>query len=269
MKTAREAFKENFWIGAKGGLVDKKHYLKMAIAVWLFLHLLREQTALNQHGEGIVNYGHPLTFQQIGSDMKGIPSATIRKWTARLRREGYIRTESRGHEGLIFWIAKAKAKTRKVKLTHEQDAETWFTHEQARFMQERSPRANQDGEEIPSRANQNGEPASPRANQNGEREPKTPQVFSGEFVADVSETPIPKGFIPESLSYYNKDSHAQTACSPTGLLKELIRRRDVPRGPSAKELDQRRRELLRQGEEMARKYSTLRQPGQAERDRRA
>lgn len=253
MKTAREAFKENFWIGAKGGLVDKKHYLKMGIAVWLFLHLLREQTGLNQHGEGIVNYGHPLTFQQVGSDMKGIPAETIRMWAAVLRREDYIRTESHGHSGQIFWIAKGKAKTRKVKVTHEE----------ARFMQasahkpQRSSRGNPNGEEIPSRINPNGEPASPRGEFNGEREPKTPQVLAGESRGEVFDSPIPKGFISESPFYYNKDSHAQTACSPTVLFEELIRRKDVPRGPSARQLDERRRQLLLQAERIKRDY----QPG--------
>jgi hypothetical protein len=258
MKTPCEAFKENFWVGAKGGLVDKKHYLKMRDAVWLFLYLLREQTGLNQFGEGVVNYGHPRTFQEIGDEMKGISAETIRVWAATLRRARYIRTESHGHRGLVFWIAKAKAKTRKVKITHE---EARFMLESARNLRH-SPRGNPNGQEISPREDLNGESILPREESNGEREPKTPQVFMGQFVAQVSDSPTPKGFTSENLSYYNKDSHAQSACSPTLPLEKLIRRRDVPREPTARQLDERRRELLRQAEEMAHKYPLHRQTGQ-------
>lgn len=119
MKTPAEVVKENFWIGAKGGLIDLKHYLKMRESVWLFLYLLRNQTSLNQAGEGVVNYGHPLRIRDIAADMKGIPERTVERWLGRLKREGYIRTENHSNQGITFWIAKGKAKTRKVKVTRE------------------------------------------------------------------------------------------------------------------------------------------------------
>ncbi len=206
MKTPAEAFKENFWIGAKGGLLDRKHNLRMGDAVWLFLYLLREQTALNTAGEGIANYGHPKTFQQIGEEMKGIPTETIRRWASTLRREQYIRTEYHGHDGLTFWILKGKAKTRKVKITHE---EAKSMQESAQKLQ-RARRANLNGEEVSPRVNLNAESFPPRAELNGERVPINPQAVVSEFVADIFKTPTPKGFTPKSLSYYNK--HAATPC---------------------------------------------------------
>src|SRR5258708_24874275 len=121
-KTPAEAFKENFWIGAKGGLLDLKHYLKMRESVWLFLYLLRNQTSLNQDGEGVVNYGHPLRLEDIATDFKGIAARTIRRWLNRLKAEGYIRTELHSQQGVTFWIAKGKAKTRKVKVTDDSQA---------------------------------------------------------------------------------------------------------------------------------------------------
>jgi hypothetical protein len=92
----------------------------MGSAVWLFLYLLRNQTGLNAAGEGVVNYGHPLTLEEVGAEFKGIPERTIRNWAGRLRREGYVRTENHSNRGLSFWIAKAKPKTRNVKITAEE-----------------------------------------------------------------------------------------------------------------------------------------------------
>jgi hypothetical protein len=111
------AHKHQFWIGAKGGLLDQKHVRKMGSSVWLFLYLLRNQTALNQVGEGVVNYGHPLPLKQVTADLRGTPARTLRRWVARLRREGYIRTEVHGHGGLTVWIAKGKDKTKKTRLS--------------------------------------------------------------------------------------------------------------------------------------------------------
>jgi SOS-response transcriptional repressor LexA len=250
MKTPAEVVKENFWIGAKGGLVDRKHYLKMGDAVWLFLYLLREQTALNERGEGIANYGHPKTFQQIGDEMKGIPAETIRMWAAILRRERYIRTESHGHAGLIFWIAKGKPKTRKVKVTYE---EAKPMQESGQKLQ-RSPRCNLNGEEIPSHGNPNGEGTSSRSIPNGEDLPKSPQHVISESLAEFFDSPTPKGSTSESLSYYNKESAAQTAASVSALFKKEAKKLQPPRPRSAADLDVRRRELLLQAGRIKRDY---------------
>ena len=105
--------KEDFWIGAKGGLIEWKHYKRMCNAVWLFLHLLRCQTALSSLGEGVVYYGHTITLDFIRRETRGIPVRTLKDWVIRLREQGYIRTEDHGCRGLVFWIANAKHKTKK------------------------------------------------------------------------------------------------------------------------------------------------------------
>lgn len=104
--------KENFWVGVKGGLVEEKHYLCMRESVWFYLFLLLKQTALNESGEGVVNYGHPMTRSDI-QDATGFHERRIEDWIDRLRRTGYIRTESRNKEGLIFFIQFAKNKTKR------------------------------------------------------------------------------------------------------------------------------------------------------------
>jgi hypothetical protein len=110
--------KEDFWIGAKGGLIEWKHYKRMGKAVWLFLHLLRCQTAVSQCGEGVVYYGHPITLESIRRETKGFPVRTLKEWVLRLRRQGYIRTEDHGCRGLVFWLLKGKHKTRKATIHH-------------------------------------------------------------------------------------------------------------------------------------------------------
>lgn len=128
--------KENFWVGAKGGLIEEKHYLCMRESVWLFLFLLLKQTAVSEGGEGVVNYGHPLTREEI-ADQTGFLESRIKVWTDRLRRTGYVRTEKGGNDGLIFFIlaAKNKAKSKRqvgvstYRPTSEVGVSTYRRHE--------------------------------------------------------------------------------------------------------------------------------------------
>ena len=119
MKTPREVFKENFWIGAKGGLLDMKHVDAMKDAVWFFLYLIRGQTGINQAGEGIFLYGWPVTREQISDDFNGLSFETLKRWVGILRDGGYIRTEFHSNHETTFWIAKAKCKTRKMRISTE------------------------------------------------------------------------------------------------------------------------------------------------------
>lgn len=106
--------KEILWIGAKGGLLAEKHYYAMKDAVWLFQWLILRQTGLNEIGEGVVNYGHPITRQAITDDT-GFADWRIERWTDRLRRTDYIRTEKVGNDGLIFFVLEAKHKTKRAR----------------------------------------------------------------------------------------------------------------------------------------------------------
>lgn len=107
--------KEILWAGIKGGLFAEKHYYAMREAIWLFEWLTLRQTGLNEAGEGIVNYGHPITRKEIQEDT-GYGESRIERWTDRLRRTEYIRTEKRGNEGLIFFVLAGKHKTKKARV---------------------------------------------------------------------------------------------------------------------------------------------------------
>jgi hypothetical protein len=244
MKTPREAFKENFWIGAKGGLLDLKHYLKMRESIWFFLYLLHNQTSLNQAGEGVVNYGHPLTLEDVSTEFKGISTRTIRRWLTRLKTEGYIRTEPHSKQGLTFWIAKGKAKTRKVKVTTDgaNEMQAHSRPDMAASPETSRPQmAASDDDSRPITAAKRAE-------------------IIGQFLSDVgiatdSKTRIPKGSISESPSYYNKAAAAKTAAvSVSSLMKQIRRKTTPPKAPSQASLDERRRELLLQAERIKRDY---------------
>lgn len=241
MKTPAEVVKENFWIGAKGGLIDLKHYLKMRESVWLFLYLLRNQTSLNQAGEGVINYGHPLRIQDISIESKGIPCRTIERWLCRLRREGYIRTEYHSNQGITFWIAKGKDKTRKVKITQEQAARILNSPPQMAERFSNSPPDMAGSSTI------------------------SPPHFVKESEQPVESTalaiPTPKGFTPESPSYYNKDAGAHYAPLSSLPLQEILRKIQTPVRSSQADLDEARRKLLLQAEEIKRKYPSKSSPG--------
>jgi len=152
--------KHHFWVGVKGGLLDKKHYLGIGSAVWLFMYLLLNQTHLNQAGEGVANYGHPLTIEQISYDMRGISVRTILKWADRLRRKGYIRTKNHGHDGLSFWIAKGKDKTKQRRIQTELAQKAALSPRPKMGAKESSTRPNlgtEDGPPFPNKVRETGE----------------------------------------------------------------------------------------------------------------
>src|SRR5271156_3411290 len=181
--------KEDFWIGAKGGLIEWKHYKRMGKAVWLFLHLLRCQTALNPSGEGVVYYGHPITLESIRRETKGFPVRTLKEWVIRLRQQGYVRTQDHGCRGLGFWVLNAKHKTRKatihyVKAPGVRKAIRGFGLVSVPIETEKYPQANETSR-----------------------------------VAAESDSPISKGFIPKNLPNYNTAAAAQSAASYPSLLR--------------------------------------------------
>jgi hypothetical protein len=217
--------KDSFWIGAKGGLLDAKHIRAMGPSVWMFLYLLRGQTDIASNGEGIFQYGHPIKLEQVSYDLNGVRVRTIRKWIARLRREGYIRTEEHSNHGLTFWIAKAKDKTKKPRTAHKVTNKL-----AAQPARESKELAAQSGREF-----ENSRPFS---------DLDSPQpIENSKFAA-----PIPKDFIPKNLSYYNNAD-----ISPFSFLGK---KKSMPREQSQKEQDARRRMLLRQAEQLASKYAS-------------
>jgi len=221
--------KDSFWIGAKGGLLEKKHVKKMGQAVWLFLYFLRGQTGVNEAGEGIFQYGHPITLDQISSDFGGVPTRTIRKWCHRLRRAGYIRIEPHSNRGVTVWVAKGKNKTKKLRVATKLESQLGL---------ESKKLASQNGREF------------------GNSRPFSVKDSAQAIEATEVAGPIPKGFIPKTLSYYNKPAAAQTAAGVSFPFTELAKAKSVPQEKSPWEIDTKRRELLTQAEEIKRKYPT-------------
>ncbi len=224
--------KDLFWIGAKGGLLDRKHYERMRDSVWLFMYFLRSQTALNQGGEGVVNYGHPITLERISSDLKGIKVRTIRLWLARLKLEMYIRTETHSSKGIKVWIAKGKSKTKTPRVSrHDRDESL-----------ENSRHKGVASKDL-SRHEADASPYSETS--------QSPQAVG---VVSSAKIAIPKGFISKDLFNYNNAAAAKTAAALSSLFRKTAGQKQPPRGMSDAEFDQRRRFLLMQKAELERKY---------------
>ncbi len=216
MKTPRQAFKENFWIGAKGGLIDDKHVKAMGDAVWLFLYLLRGQTAINERGEGIFDYGHPHTLKYISGEFDGTSERTIQRWILRLRKTGYIQTESHSENGLTFWIAKAKNKTKNPKVTNKVRAKSAEVTDSTPY-----------AERVPSESHSIRESRTESVQSIRDSVKESPQPVENAIVA----APIPKGSIPKDLSYYNKPAAAKTAAVISSLSRGMKRELQPQRLP--------------------------------------
>ena len=220
--------KENFWIGAKGGLLDRKHLDAMGEAVWLFLWCLLRQTQVNDAGEGVVMYGNPMSRKAISEDTGGWPEWKIKRWTARLIEKGYIRAARAGNDGLIFFIKKAKTKAKNPK------PDTLYFPVQCK----------QVGTESHRLEGQVGTELSPSRHESA-------PTYGNNSSKNQRDASFPTTLIPKSLSNYNTEPLARSARSS---LSSLAREKQMPRAKSQAELDERRRELRLQGEEVKRKY---------------
>jgi hypothetical protein len=202
-----------FWTGLKANVIDKKHVLKMGAAIWLFAYLTTRQTALNRAGEGVVNYGHPLTFDTIHYETKGIPSRTIRRWVAVLKREKYIRTAAHGKNGLVFWIAKAKHKTKLKRI----DSRPIVAASRV-----------SSGPEVAT----SDRSSLPRVAASVERNDLQVTGYQGETAERKGS--ITTSLTPKDLPSLQQDTAAQIAASPTSLLNERAKVQSKPQQLSPK-----------------------------------
>jgi len=200
-----------FWTGLKANILDWKHVRKMGNAIWLFGYLTTRQTTLNSSGEGVVNYGHPLTFDTIHFHTQGIPIRTIRRWVAVLKREKYIRTEAHGKNGMIFWIAKAKHKTRLKRID-------------SRPIVAASPVSSRP--EVAA----SGADSLPEVAASAKRNDLQAMGFQGGTAKTKS--PITTSFTPKNPSLLQQDTAAQIAASPTSLLNEKSKVKSKPEHPN-------------------------------------
>jgi hypothetical protein len=200
--------KEILWVGAKGGLLAEKHYYAMKDAIWLFEWLLLRQTGLNEIGEGVVSYGHPITRQEITDDT-GFADWRIKRWTDRLRRTEYIRTQKSGNDGLIFFVLEAKHKSKRAR-------------DRAKML---PPEGYQGTKMLPPEGYQGTKMLPPDKNV-----PTYP-------IEDTKVTLVDGSSIPKGLSYPNKDAAG-------AVIKSLSKQKQIPR---PKSLEQQKAELRAKG----------------------
>jgi len=229
--------KEIFWSGLKGGIFEQKHYVAMGDAIFLFGWLTTRQTQVNDAGEGMSQYGNPVTDKQIATDT-GFTVRNIRLWRKRLTRTGYIHTVRASNLGLIYFVHKAKHKAKNPKPSTRY------------FPAELQPNGNHKVSHF------NVTPESKVLHQSVTT--LTPKCHTYADKSLVSETlaQITNTLIPKHLSNYN------TQASVSSLIGEAAKAKAVTRAPSQASLDAKRRELLQQGEEMKRTYPRNDQPGQ-------
>ncbi len=210
----------------------------MGKAIWLFGYLTTRQTALNIAGEGVVNHGNPLTLHTIRSDTKGIPIRTLKRWIAQLKRNGYIRTETHSKLGITFWIAKGKHKTKIRRIVSEPEV----APNQNRSRADASPNPSHSVTKV-----------TPIVAQD------LLQIVDFQCTTAKTKNPITKGFTPKGLSLLQQDTAAQTAASPTALLRKISSQKQMPRQRqmTEQELDERRRFLAEQTKEVLRNHPEL------------
>lgn len=202
--------KEVFWIGAKGGLCEEKHYRCMRDSVWLFLWLLMRQTGVNEAGEGIVNYGNPFTRVEIQEDT-GYHERRLENWIDLLRRTAYIRTESKGNKGLTFFIKNAKSKSKngavRKPVENSDNGESKAKHE--------SPNKGmwENGESL-----KKGTPI-----------PSVGDAETANHLQNQCDTQNATTLNTKSLSYYNKAAAATAAAGSSPSVEQIARDKQIPR----------------------------------------
>ena len=91
---------ERTWFPISSGLLTWDHYQRLGPAWMVLLWMIHEQRA-PRNGEangGAVHNSAPISYEAIGTCLRGMPARTVERHVALLEREGYIRSEYvRGH----------------------------------------------------------------------------------------------------------------------------------------------------------------------------
>jgi hypothetical protein len=100
--------KENFNVGLRNGLLDRKHYQAMrGDALWLYSFLVDRQTRrLDKNGLGKVAGGAPISDGDVAGSF-GCSEKTVSRWRRKLARGGYIAVR-RTSFGYVYAITKPK-----------------------------------------------------------------------------------------------------------------------------------------------------------------
>lgn len=188
----------------------------MGESVWLFLWLLTRQTALNDQQEGVVYYGKPIPMREIESDTE-FPRSTVHRWMDLLIQQDYIRVEIVSNQGTIFWIlnGKNKAKASKQRPIHG------------------TPKQNA----VPS---------------TGRQRPTDGTPINDKPLENIPVTGFPTNISTISQNHNNNTAAARPAAGNISF-NEVMKEKTILRGPTQAELDERRRILLNQAEEIKRR----------------
>lgn len=95
-----------YFISITNNLLEDKHYEAMGQSVWLYMWLIDKMTDISE-GQGIVNYGNPITYAQVAEHLTSLSDRTYRRMLATLRDAGYINTMQAKY-GVYVTINKAK-----------------------------------------------------------------------------------------------------------------------------------------------------------------
>jgi DNA-binding MarR family transcriptional regulator len=235
--------KEAFWSGLKGGIFDKKHSDAMGSAIWLFGYLVMRQTQLNEQGEGLPRYGNPTSRKDIAGDT-GWTLSQIDHWMRTLVHAGYIRTMRTGNDGVVIFIRNAKKKQRVRPDFHSTGSAKSATPKSQVAPISRG---------IGFRSSQIGDT-------------QIPNKFLNQAITELPTKDLSYSYT--SFLGQHTDAAKSAACFPASSIREKVqeqkqtnpsfsevqRQRQIPRPMTEKEIDQRRRLLLKQGEEIMARY---------------
>lgn len=219
-------------VGARGGLIDEKHRLAMGEAVFLFMWCLLRQTG-QKDGWGIVLYGKPVTYEFIHEET-GFPVRTMQSWMSLLVDAKYLKTERRPR-GLVIYVGKAKK---------------WFgnTLKTASGKTVKEPPKNRNSRQSDPQRTADHDPqrTADHTTTNGGSQGTQPTPNQ-----EVKPAPNSK-----SLEVLNSTEIRHDACASGAMsFSEIIKSTTPPRNgqKTERELDERRRLLDRQKDELRRK----------------
>jgi hypothetical protein len=97
---------KGFDISIKNELLEKKHFVAMGKAVWLYIFLVDKITSVDEKQVGTVLGGKPLVFEKDIHETFPITRQTYYKWIEQLEKYPYIETK-RTPYGISFRVFKA------------------------------------------------------------------------------------------------------------------------------------------------------------------
>jgi hypothetical protein len=234
-----------FRIPVSTGILD--HYKRMGESIWLFLWYI-DKTTFEENGQGKVLGGKPISDSE-PAKVFGVPESTIAGWRKNLNRWGYVRT-TRTPFGHTVVVAKSKkwvsnnppSECAKRELVNAQNVRSLTEKVQNQSpVIARSERCDCAFDEVRMRVS---------------RGVNAQNVRNKE---DITETGQRQNRGQDSASapppFERNSSEEETATRTPISLASLAKEKTMPWEQTARERDERRRLLLKQGEEVRARYA--------------